>query len=111
MTIHEFITESNAAPVINEIGISFRPEIHCIDGFHMSVQASEGHDCYPRQKSDSYTYMEIGFPSDVEELIMEFAESPEQPCMTVYGYVPIATIDKVLEKHGGIDVQTTFNLM
>lgn len=83
---------------------NIRPTLVCSDGFNMSVQASYFHYCYPRQTlSDSnYNEVEVGFPNMEEPLIMEYAENPEIPTETVYGWVPIAVIDEVIVKHGGI---------
>ena len=52
--------------------------------------------------------MDIGFPSQKEELIMEWAENAGAPTETVYGWVPCDVIDKVIEKHGGINKNETF---
>lgn len=81
-----------------------RPRIYCNDGFSMSVQADKVMYCIPRNtlESGEYKACEIGFPSIKEELIMEYAESADDPTETVYCYVPVELIDKVIEKHGGI---------
>ena len=69
----------------------------------MSVQANEGAYCTPRiDKAAKYTAVEVGFPSDRENLLMDWAESPEKPTETVYGYVPATQITLVVAKHGGI---------
>ena len=69
----------------------------------MSVQANEGAYCMPRIDSASrYTAVEVGYPSDRENLLMEWAESPEKPTETFYGYVPATQITLVIAKHGGI---------
>ena len=80
------------------------PIIVCKDGFKMSVQASETHYCEPKGFADEYSEVEIGFPSDLESLIMDYCEDDEKPCDTVYGYVPVELVDRVIEKHGGIDL-------
>ena len=46
--------------------------------------------------------MELGYPSEPDELIKEYAEDWDDLTDTVYGYVPIEVVDKLLEKHGGI---------
>ena len=87
-----------------------RPSIICNDGFKFSVQASEGHYSAPRrllEEDETYYEAEIGYPSEVEPLIIEFAEEPEYT-NTVYPYVPTNIIEEVLEKHGGIDEEKTF---
>lgn len=78
------------------------PRIKCSDGFSMSVQASWAHYCQPRDNKGPYHSFEIGFPSEEEDLIMEYAENREDPTGTVYGYVPVGVVDAVIEKHGGI---------
>lgn len=78
------------------------PQVECVDGFRMSVQVSENHYCSPRV-NDAFYYaeVEVGYPSEKEELLMPYCESPEKPTDTVYGYVPVEVVDSVIEKHGG----------
>lgn len=78
------------------------PRILCADGFSMSVQAHWGAYSIPRDDfACSYRAVEIGFPSMIEPLIMDYCDNPEDPTETVYGYVPIELVVKVIEKHGG----------
>ena len=84
-----------------------RPKLNapviCADGFRMSVQAHENAYCSPRTNDATlYVEVEVGFPSDREELIMPWAETPEEPTETVYGYVPIEVVQAELAAHGGI---------
>ena len=77
--------------------------IVCLDGFSMSVQAREGSYCTPRvDNAEQYTHVEVGFPSEAEEMLMQWAEDREKPTDTVYGWVPAQTIALVCAKHGGI---------
>jgi hypothetical protein len=103
MTLSDFITKTFKG---NEYNL--RPRITCFDGFNLSIQGNIGAYCSPRKDSDFYSSMEIGFPSEKEELIMSYAGSEDQPTETVYGWVPIEVIEQVIEKHGGIDVDATF---
>ena len=81
----------------------FYERLVCTDGFSMSVQANEGAYCTPRENDQSeYASVEVGFPSEEEPLIMEYAENPDDPTETVYGWVPAHVIRKVIVKHGGI---------
>ncbi len=101
MTFKEFMTKCGA--------VRHRPKIVCMDGFKMSVQGSEMTYSIPKKVGTEFTAMEIGFPSQQEDLIMEFIDSDTQPpTRSVYGYIPIDLIEKVIEKHGGIDEQKTF---
>ena len=49
-----------------------------------------------------YESVELGFPSVEDELINEYAEDCMNYTETVYGYVPIEIVEKLIEKHGGI---------
>lgn len=107
-----------------------RPRIVCQDGFSVSVQASSAHYCCPRydqyqegavwhvenrseylsssmpMRFDSDTFIpykevELGYPSEEDELIKEYAENEEDYTATVYGYVPVIIVEALIEKHGG----------
>ena len=83
--------------------VKLNKEIVCKDGFIMSVQANEGAYCHPRvDNAPSYKSVEVGFPSHPEPLLLDWADDPERPTGTVYGYVPVATILLVCAKHGGV---------
>ena len=119
MNINEFIqkyrtvTEYPNSP--NFIGkghmrISHNPLVVCKDGFEMSVQCGQTLYSSPRDVVKRYNEVEIGFPSAPESLIAEYAEDWEiegdddpRLCETVYGYVPVKLVNRVLKKHGGID--------
>lgn len=91
----------------NESDWHVRKRIVCNDGFSMSVQGNKGAYCSPRSSEREYDTMEIGYPSEKEELIMEYAESPDNPTGTVYGYVPVSVIQQVIDKHNGISFKQT----
>lgn len=77
-------------------------KVVCKDGFSMSVQASKDAYCTPREDNITYSEVEVGFPSQREELLMRWAENPERPTGTVYGWVPCSVIYLVITKHGGM---------
>ena len=90
------------------------PKIICSDGFEMSVQVGFSLYSTPKKVAKRYSAVEIGFPSAPESLIAEYSEDWEienvddpRLCETVYGYVPVKVVDKVLKKHGGIDLLET----
>lgn len=106
-----------------------RPFVICKDGFGVSIQASEDHYCEPRKsqidmsrfsfiprwrsqirvsKFKPYKSVELGFPTEADEELIGYAENPNVPMDTVYGWVPVEIVDKVLEKHGGIDIQKSY---
>ena len=84
--------------------------VTCADGFRISIQASETHYCTPRiDGAERYTEVEVGFPSEAEACLMPYAEMPEDPTETVYGWVPVSIVSLVLAKHGGIAEGTVPN--
>jgi len=79
------------------------PRMLCADGFSVSVQGHWGAYSSPRDDfAESYSSVELGFPSAADDLIQEHAEEPNSPTETVYGYVPVATVALLIEKHGGL---------
>ena len=120
MKINEFIqrnlkvTNHNTNPLMmNHMLTSTRlPKIVCVDGFKMSVQVGFSLYSTPKKVAKRYSAVEIGFPSEHEPLIEEFAERVEDEIDytdTVYPYVPVKIVDKVLKKHGGIDILETLS--
>jgi hypothetical protein len=76
--------------------------ICCADGLSLSVQASVTHYCYPRNGIGPWTTVEIGFPSACVEELMEYADDPDYPTGTVYGWVPVEVVEAVINNHSGI---------
>lgn len=105
MTVKEFLattikSRKNPRLIIQEN----RPRLLCNDGFSISVQASKFHYCRPRlDGAQDYEAVELGYPSDEDELINDYAEDDDYT-NTVYGYVPIEVVEKLIEKHGGIKI-------
>jgi len=83
------------------------PRIICNDGFTLSVQAREFNYCTPRSDSGPWTEVEVGFPSEVEDLLLPFAEDSSSPTETVYGWVPVNLVEQVIAKHGGTGLEGT----
>ena len=120
-SINEFIKNNlkvtnlakNIDPLMKHLTTSSRlPQIVCVDGFEMSVQVGFSLYSTPKKVAKRYSAVEIGFPSEHEPLIEEFAETFHQEDVTdytdiVYPYVPVKIVNKVLKKHGGIDVTET----
>ena len=120
MKINEFIknnlrvkTLSND-PLMKHMMTSSRlPHIICEDGFSMSVQVGYSLYSTPKKIAKRYSAVEIGYPSEPEELIKEYAElapfdeDTTDYTDTVYPYVPVGVVDKVLKKHGGINLTQT----
>ncbi len=120
MKINEFIKKNlkvkvlNDDPLMKHIMTSSRlPHIVCEDGFSMSVQVGYSLYSTPKKVAKRYSAVEIGYPSEPEELIKEYAEfapfdeDTADYTDTVYPYVPVKIVDKVLKRHGGIDLTET----
>ena len=122
MKINEFIknnlkvTTFSDDPLMKHIATSSRlPHIVCEDGFTMSVQVGYSLYSTPKKIAKRYSAVVIGYPSEPEELIKEYAEfipfGDEDGSIdytdTVYPYVPVKIVDKVLKKHGGINLTQT----
>jgi len=125
-SINEFIKNNlkvkvlygNKDPLMKHMMTSSRlPHIVCSDGFEMSVQVGSHLYSEPKKVAKRYSAVEIGFPSEHEPLIEEYAETFYKDdgedvtdyTDTVYPYVPVRIVDKVLKKHGGIDMTETLS--
>ena len=108
MKINEFLQKyRTVTKIVPGMTSSHTPHVVCKDGFKMSVQAGQSLYSEPKEVVDSYEEMEVGYPSTEELLLARYAEDGENLCDTVYGYVPCSIIDRVIEKHGGIDESKT----
>ena len=120
MKINEFIKDNlkvttlSEDPLMKHMMTSSRlPHIICADGFSMSVQVGYSLYSTPKKIAKRYSAVEIGYPSEPEELIKEYAEfapfdeDTTDYTDTVYPYVPVSIVDKVLKKHGGINLTQT----
>lgn len=76
--------------------------IQCADGFTMSVQASEFNYSNPRDNTGPYSSAEVGFPSSYDFYLNKYAENPNTPTETVYGWVPAHVIRMCIDAHGGM---------
>lgn len=74
------------------------------DGFTVSIQANQYMYCEPRRQrpTGGFTHVELGFPTEADSLLTKYAEDPENPTETVYGYVPARVVRALIAKHGGI---------
>jgi hypothetical protein len=83
------------------------PRMECADGFSMSVQGHAGAYSRPRDDfADSYSMVEIGYPTAREELLMPYVEDAKYPTDTVYGYVPVDIVEKIIAAHGGLKTES-----
>ena len=87
-----------------------RERIKCVDGFSISIQASEYNYCSPKENGYSviYTSVELGFPNREDDLIKEFSEDYAEPdedidyTESVYPYVPSHIVALMIASHGGM---------
>ena len=105
MNLNEYLMsqrDENDPKVRDDYSFPLAKRIECEDGFSLSVQASHGAYCSPRTNLGPWDQVEVGFPSDVPTEIMHYAEQPEKPTETVYGYVPIELVETLIAAHGGM---------
>lgn len=74
-----------------------KPRLVCVDGFNMSVQGGRYNYSEPKENVEIYESMEVGYSSsDEPELSGDDG---------VTGYVSIEDLQKIINRHGGIDVE------
>lgn len=96
MTVNEFLQKYRK---LWDIGVPVnvtRPRVKCADGFTVSVQAGCGIYSTPAKDADEYTAVELGFPSEDDDLIKDYHDTG------VYPQVPVELVDMLFKKHGGI---------
>ncbi|MBZ6385104.1 hypothetical protein [Pantoea piersonii] len=101
-TLNDWLNEGRKVESIHYAKMS---RIKCADGYNVSIQASSGHYCTPRETMQDvqyYSSFELGYPSSADDAFLEYAENPDEPTDTVYGYVPREVIEEVIASHGGV---------
>ena len=88
----------------------FLPRVFCVDGFNISIQVNNGNYCGSengtRTFGTDWKTVEWGFPSEDIDPEKYYAEN-EDTITTVGSYVPMNTMEELIEEHGGIDLQRT----
>ena len=119
MKINEFIKNNlkvkvlNDDPLMRHMMTSTRlPHIVCTDGFTMSVQVGYSLYSKPKKVAKRYSEVEVGYPSEREPLLEKYVETVFEAEFidytdSIYPYVPVKLVDKVLKRHGGIDITET----
>lgn len=106
--VNEFHRKHRNDQMLLGIGKIYRDPIkaiQCTDGFEISVQASEYSYCSPRVTQDiEYHQFECGFPNAPVPELNKWKDGGDEvdDKETVYGYVPVEVIVKLVESHGGI---------
>lgn len=100
--VNEFLRKTFSKTIFGTPAL--RPIAVCADGFNLSIQASSMHYCRPSKdlQDGDYSKVELGNLSETVEEFLPYAENEARPLFTIYGYVPVETVDAVLAKHGGI---------
>jgi hypothetical protein len=83
-----------------------RDRIILKSGLSMSIQSHAGSYCFPRQgglPSHKYTSFEIGYPNEPVADLSYYAEDLDDPCGTIYPYVPLNIIQSIYDSNGGIN--------
>jgi hypothetical protein len=81
------------------------PRITCASGLSFSAQGHYGTYSNPRSDfAEHYSEVEIGFPSARIEEFMPYIDGGEDsdPIQSVYAYVPVEIVAKVISDNGGI---------
>jgi hypothetical protein len=102
MNLNKYLSDTGNSTHPKALSHIIRERIVCADGFQLSVQASEYHYCTPQEAAGPWTRVEVGFPSAEPELIMPYAEDPDDPINCVYGFVPIELVEQLIGLHGGV---------
>ena len=84
---------------------ALRGRVKCNDGFAMSVQASSEHACTPRNDTGPYTAVEVGYPNEMDPLLMPYCDALSKDAEFVpplYVNVPTRVIRAVVHAHAGL---------
>lgn len=76
--------------------------ICCVDGFNISVQASAGHYCAPRDSKGPWTEVECGFPSEDVTTLADYREGDGRDKDCIFPWTPIHLVNELIAAHGGI---------
>jgi hypothetical protein len=101
MDINKYLKDEHAKLEGIKAEYPHAKRIECADGVSLSVQAGHHAYCSPRENYVFWHEVEVGFPSVEIKELMRYAEEPERPTETVYGYVPVALVEHIIESHGG----------
>lgn len=83
------------------------PCLWLMDGTGISVQAGPSLYCTPKDLYGPYYSVEVGYPTREIKELLPYAEESERPTGTVYGYVPVELVEKIIADAGGVCVELT----
>lgn len=109
MNLDEFLEKTYRCQELGEFSYDLaRIRLVCNDGFSMSVQGGRFHSCQPIVEGyykSGFKYLEVGYPSEYEALLCSEDEYNTDGFDDIYPHVSVETINRIIEKHGGIDEQ------
>jgi len=101
LMIEELNEMFKSAPMIAGAVRRPLPKIVCLDGFRVSVQVGESLYCTPRDNKGPWTSVECGYPSESVPAWLDYATDPDEPCTSIYPYVPIElVVDEINRRNG-----------
>lgn len=94
----------HGSPARRSANVKLIPRMVCMDGFSLSVQASEIHGCVPQRRDGPYSHVECACPSEPVPALMPYLlpEEGVSPVQSVYRRVPVEVLQLVLGSHGGL---------
>ncbi|MGZ3218391.1 hypothetical protein [Paracoccus sp. T5] len=94
----------HGSPIRRSAQVKLLPRMICMDGFSLSVQASETHGCKPQRRDGPYSHVECACPSEPVPALMPYLLEEEgvSPVQSVYRCVPVEVVQAVLTSHGGL---------
>lgn len=110
---HSFYNKYNKEPLNYDNTFFTVPRIICMDEFSISLQIHHNAYCATengyRTLGHSFKEVEFGFPNQEEELLKPYGQNPDDLTNTV-GRIPIEEIQKIIDKHGGINWDKTLSI-
>ena len=102
MNIYDWMNEQSRRREVEGMRATPFSRVVCMDGFSVSVQASEYAYCHPRDNFGPWFSVELGFPNRRMPSLSQYAENKKAHTKTIFGYVPISAVHDLIESHGGI---------
>jgi len=98
--VHEHFAKHPVEP--KRDGYRVAPRIVCADGFSLSVQASFGHYCSPKNTVGPHSSVEVGFPEKADGTPARPRSLGRTPDGGIWGYVPVDIVNRLIRRHGGV---------
>lgn len=96
----------HGSPIRRSAEIKLIPRFICMDGFSISIQASEIHRSVPQRRDGPYSHVECAYPSSPVQALIPFLleEAGVSLEQSVYHRVPVEIVQYILNSHGGMRV-------